>query len=80
MYPGYFAEEIRPTHTNAHMGEISYRSRIVLRHWKSEEKISVKEQEELTRIASFEQLIYKINNNLDLFSKVWAPYLEMIGK
>ena len=56
-------------------------NRVVLRHWKSKEKISLKEwRDELTKIASFEQLIYKINNNLDLFLKVWAPYLEMIGK
>ena len=39
-------------------------NRVVLRHWTSEEGISFIEwRDELTKIASFEQLIYKINNN-----------------
>ncbi len=55
-------------------------NRVILRHWKSKEKISFKEwRDELTKIASFEQLIYKINNKLDIFVKVWSPFLEMIG-
>uniref|UniRef100_A0A668AAB0 Reverse transcriptase zinc-binding domain-containing protein n=1 Tax=Myripristis murdjan TaxID=586833 RepID=A0A668AAB0_9TELE len=55
-------------------------NRVILRHWKSTEKISFKEwRDELTKIASFEQLIYKINNRLDIFMKVWSPFLEMIG-
>lgn len=47
----------------------------------STEKISFKEwRDELTKIASFENIIiYRINNNLDSILKIWTPYLEMIG-
>lgn len=65
------------------MGEVypHNRNRVVLRHWKLEREISLKEWiDDLTRIDSFEQFISKINDNLDLFLKVWAPYLEMIER
>ena len=54
--------------------------RIVLRHWKSKERITIKEwKDEIARVASFEQLIHKINNSLHVFQKVWDPYIRYIG-
>ena len=54
--------------------------RIVLRHWKSKERITIKEwKDEIARVASFEQLIHKINNSLHVFQKVWGPYIRSIG-
>lgn len=56
-------------------------SRIALRHWKSKEKVGFKEwRDEPAKIASFEQLIYKINNSLNVFRNIWGPYLEVMGR
>ena len=54
--------------------------RIILRHWKSKERINIKEwRDEMSRVASYEQLIHKITNSLHKFQKVWGPYIRSIG-
>ena len=54
--------------------------RIVLRHWKSRQRINIKEwRDEIAKVASFEQLIHKINNSLHNFQKVWGPYIRSMG-
>lgn len=53
----------------------------MLRHWESKEKVGFQEwRDELAKMASFEQLIYKINNSLNVFRNIWGPYLEVIGR
>lgn len=81
MYTGYFAKEGWPIPINMLMDETSpHRKQGSLKNCKSKDKITFKEwTDELTKMASFEQLIYKVNNTFNLFVKAWYPYLEMIG-
>ena len=55
--------------------------RIVLRHWKAKNAIPFNEWcGEMTKIANYEQLIFKLNNKLEIFWKIWGPYLNLILK
>uniref|UniRef100_A0A3P8RLF1 Reverse transcriptase domain-containing protein n=1 Tax=Amphiprion percula TaxID=161767 RepID=A0A3P8RLF1_AMPPE len=50
--------------------------RIVLRHWKTDNIVSFSEwMGEMTKIANFEQSIFKINNKLNIFQKIWGPFM-----
>lgn len=53
--------------------------RIVLRHWKSKSVIPFNEwMGEMTKIASYEQLIFRLNNREEVFMKIWGPYMNFI--
>ncbi len=49
--------------------------RIVLMHWKTKNIILFNEWlGEMTNIASYEQLIFKLNNRQEVFLNIWGPY------
>lgn len=53
--------------------------RIVLRHWKTKNIIPFNEWlGEMTKIANYEQLIFKLNNRQEVFLKIWGPYMNTI--
>lgn len=53
--------------------------RVILRHWKSQEIPSYEEWFlTLAETASFERLIYKINEKLQLFNETWDSFLKQI--
>ena len=55
---------------------ITTAKRVILRHWQdSEPPIYQKWFNTLAETASYERLIYKINNNLDTFSEIWELFL-----
>lgn len=54
--------------------------RVVLRHWKTKGTIPFNEwMVEMTKIASYEQMIYKLNHRQEVFQKIWGPYINVIS-
>lgn len=53
--------------------------RIVLRHWKTKNILQFNEWlEEMNKIASYEQLIFRLNNKEEVFMKIWGPYMRLV--
>lgn len=53
--------------------------RIILRHWKTKTVIPFNEWlTEIIKIASYEQLSFKLNNRQEVFSKIWGPFMSMV--
>ena len=53
--------------------------RITLRHWKSSTRCCFKEwTEQMTRMASYERVTYRVMGREDIFNQVWGPFLMSI--
>ncbi len=53
--------------------------RVILRHWAGKNNPTYSEWlNALTETASYEQLIYKINGRMDIYTEIWEPFLTQI--
>lgn len=53
--------------------------RVILRHWTGRTRPTYCEWfTALSETASYEQLIYKINGKMDIYSEIWDPFLKQI--
>lgn len=53
--------------------------RIALRHWKTKNIIPFnKWLGEMNKIASCEQVIFRLNNQGEIFTELWGPYMNLI--
>lgn len=53
--------------------------RIILRHWKTQVVVSMVEWfNEMSKIASYEKLCYRMINKEDVYVKIWGPYLDIL--
>ncbi|CAI5697422.1 unnamed protein product [Oreochromis niloticus] len=53
--------------------------RIILRHWKSSSPCSLREwTEQMSKMASYERVMYRIKGREDIFEQVWGPFLLYI--
>lgn len=53
--------------------------RIILRHWKSSDFCCFKEwSEQMTKMALYEQITYRVKGREDIFNQVWGPFLQYI--
>ena len=53
--------------------------RIVLRHCKTKNIIPFSEWlTEMTKIANYEQLLFKVNNKQDVFLEIWGSYMNTV--
>uniref|UniRef100_A0A3P9CYM2 Reverse transcriptase domain-containing protein n=1 Tax=Maylandia zebra TaxID=106582 RepID=A0A3P9CYM2_9CICH len=53
--------------------------RVILRHWKSSSPCSFKEwTEQMSRMASYERVMYRMKGREDIFEQVWGPFLRYI--
>ena len=70
-------EGISPRHLAWLQIAITTAKRVILRHWKDTVSPSYREwYNTLAETASFERLIYKINDKLHVFSDIWEPFLD----
>ena len=69
-------KDVRVKHLQWLEVAITTAKRVILRHWKDNEPPTYQEWfNTLAETASYERLIYKINNDLDTFSEIWEPFL-----
>ena len=69
-------KDVRVKHLKWLEVAITTAKRVILRHWKDNEPPTYQEWfNTLAETASYERLIYKINNDLDTFSEIWEPFL-----